>query len=55
MDQFLLLVWHALLIAVFFTFLWREGPAERRRFFIKAFLIMLLGALALSWIMFPVP
>ncbi len=55
MDQFVLLVWHAFLIAIFFTFLWRQEAGERRRFFVKAFLIMVLGAVALGWIMFPVP
>jgi hypothetical protein len=55
MDHMILLVWHALLIAVFFAFLWRNDATERWRFFLKAFLIMVVGAVALGWLMFPVP
>ncbi len=55
MDHVLLLVWHALLVAVFFAFLWRRDGAGRRRLFLKTFLILVLGGFALGWLMFPVP
>jgi hypothetical protein len=55
MDHFLLLVWHALLVAVFFAFLWRSEPRERRNLFVKTFLIMMVGAIVLGWLMFPFP
>ncbi len=55
MDHLLLLVWHALLVSVFFAFLWRKEPGERRRLFLKSFLIMVVGGLALGWLMFPFP
>lgn len=55
MDHFLLLVWHALLVAVFFAFLWRSDGRERKILFVKAFLIMVVGAVLLGWLMFPFP
>ena len=55
MDHFLLLVWHALLVAVFFAFLWRSDARGRKILFAKTFLIMVVGAMALGWLMFPIP
>jgi len=55
MDHFLLLVWHAFLVAVFFAFLWRSDPPGRRRLFVKTFLIMVVGAVVLGWLMYPFP
>ena len=40
MDHFLLLVWHALLVSVFFAYLWRNDPRARRALFLKTLLIM---------------
>jgi len=55
MDHFILLLWHALLVSVFFAFLWRNGARERRRLFLKTFLIMVGAALVLGWLMYPFP
>ena len=55
MDHAFLLFWHALLTSTFFAFLWRRAWPERRRLFLKTFLIMVVGALALGWLMYPVP
>lgn len=55
MDHLLLLVWHALLVSVFFAFLWRTGRGERLRLFAKTLVIMVLGSIALAWLMFPFP
>ncbi len=55
MDHTLLLIWHALLVSLFFAFLWRDGARERRLLFFKTFLIMVLGSVALGWLMFPFP
>lgn len=55
MDHLLLMIWHALLVSVFFAFLWRSTSAERRKLFLNAFLIMVVGAAALGWLMFPFP
>ena len=55
MDHFILLVWHALLVAVFFAFLWRSDSRGRKKLFLKTFLIMVVGAVMLGWLMFPFP
>jgi hypothetical protein len=54
LDHFTLMVVHAFLIAVFFTFLWKRGP-ERRGYFLKVFAALLAGAIALGWLMYPFP
>lgn len=55
MDHLILLVWHALLVSVFFAFLWRTPARERLRLFLKTFLLMVVGGIALGWLMFPFP
>ncbi len=55
MDHFLLLAWHAFLVSVFFAFLWRSGRKQRWALFWKMFVIMIAGAVALAWLMYPVP
>jgi hypothetical protein len=54
-DHILLLVWHALLVSVFFAFLWRSEARARRRLFLKTLLIMVLGGIACGWLMYFVP
>jgi len=54
-DHLLLMLWHALLVAVFFAFLWRRSPKDRGILFLKTFLIMVVGAIALGWLMYPFP
>ena len=55
MDHFALMVWHAVLVSVFFAFLWRSVSRERVRLFLKTFVIMIVGSLALGWLMYPFP
>lgn len=55
MDHFLLLVVQAVLIAVFFSFLWKRDPRERLRYFFKVLAALVLGAVALGWLMLPFP
>lgn len=55
MDHLFLMIWHALLVSVFFAFLWRTSADGRRKLFLKTFLIMVVGAAALGWLMFPFP
>jgi len=55
MDHLMLLVWHAFLVSVFFAFLWRSTFAGRRALFLKTFLLMVVGATALGWLMYPFP
>ncbi len=54
-GHLLLLLWHALLVSVFFAFLWRPTAPERRLLFLKTFLIMVVGGLFLGWLMYPFP
>ena len=54
-DHLTLMVLHALLIAVFFSFLWKKERKERWRYFWKVFAALLLGAIALGWLMYPFP
>lgn len=55
MDHLLLMLWHALLVSVFFAFLWRRTPRGRRNLFLKTLLIMVVGSTALGWLMYPFP
>lgn len=55
MDHFLVLIWHAFLVSLFFAFLWRQTGADRRRLFVKTFVIMVAGGLLAGWLMFPFP
>ena len=55
MDHFLLMTWHALLVSLFFAFLWRNDARDRKILFLKTFLIMMVGALLLGWLMLPFP
>jgi len=55
MDHLLLMVWHALLVSVFFAFLWRKDTRDRLKLMVKTFVIMVLGGVLLGWIMFPFP
>jgi cytochrome bd-type quinol oxidase subunit 2 len=54
-DHFTLMLLHALLIAVFFSFLWKPERRERVRYFWKVLAILVLGAVAVGWLMFPFP
>jgi len=55
MDHLFLMIWHALLVSVFFAFLWRTSAVGRRGLFLKTFLIMVVGSAVLGWLMFPFP
>jgi hypothetical protein len=55
LDHLMLLVLDALLIAVFFSFLWKRNGRERLTYFLKVFGALVLGAIALGWIMYPFP
>jgi hypothetical protein len=55
LDHLSLMALDALLIAVFFSFLWKPDGRERWRYFLKVFAALLLGAIALGWLMYPFP
>lgn len=54
-DHFLIMALYALLISVFFSLLWRSGARERVALFVKLFLALVVGALAVAWLMYPFP
>jgi hypothetical protein len=54
-DHLLLMIWHAVLVSVFFAFLWRKTAKERAVLLVKTFVIMVLGGILLGWIMYPFP
>ncbi len=55
LDHLSLMLLDALLIAVFFAFLWKRDRTARWRYFWKVFLALSLGAIALGWLMYPFP
>lgn len=55
LDHLTLMILDAFLIAVFFTFLWKKERRERWMYFFKVFGALVLGAIALAWLMFPFP
>lgn len=55
MSHFLLMVVYSLLVSVFFAALWRRQRGAQVKLFLQLFLGMVLGALALAWLMYPFP
>ncbi len=54
-DHFLIMTIYALLISFFFALLWRNERRERVALFLKLFLALVVGALAVAWLMYPFP
>ncbi len=54
-DHFLIMTLYAFLISVFFALLWRNERRDRIFLFIKLFLALVVGALAVAWLMYPFP
>jgi hypothetical protein len=54
-DHFLIMATYALLVSGFFALLWREGRRERWRLFAILFASLVLGGLAVAWLMYPFP
>jgi len=55
LDHLTLMALHAFLIAVFFSFLWKRDGRARWRYFWKVFAALMVGAIALGWLMYPFP
>ncbi len=51
LDHALLMILHATLLAAFLALLWREEPRAVRRFFVRTWLALAGGALALAWLL----
>lgn len=54
-DHFVIMTLYAFLISFFFALLWRNGRRERTALFVKLFLALVVGALAVAWLMYPFP
>jgi hypothetical protein len=46
---------YALGTALFFALLWKETRRDRVRSFLIVFFSLFLGALAIGWVMYPLP
>jgi hypothetical protein len=55
LSHFLLMVLYALIVSLFFTFLWRRERREQIRLFLQIFLGMVVGGLLVAWLMYPFP
>lgn len=55
MSHFLLMVLYSFLVSLFFAVLWRRGRRDRAILFLQLFLGMVLGGLAVAWLMYPFP
>lgn len=54
-DHFLAMTLYALLVSAFFALLWRQGRRERWRLFGLLLASLVLGGLAVAWLMYPFP
>lgn len=55
MSHFLLMVLYALVVSLFLALLWQHHPRARLSLFLKLFFGLVLGALALAYLMYPFP
>jgi cytochrome bd-type quinol oxidase subunit 2 len=55
LSHFLLMVLYALIVSLFFTFLWRRERKEQIRLFLQIFIGMVGGGLLVAWLMYPFP
>jgi hypothetical protein len=54
-DHFVIMTVYAVLVSAFFSLLWREGRRERWKLFGLLLACLVLGGLAVAWIMYPFP
>ncbi len=54
-DHFLIMTVYALLVSVFFAFLWRNDRRDRLMLLAKIFGALIVGGLAVAWLMYPFP
>jgi cytochrome bd-type quinol oxidase subunit 2 len=55
LSHFFLMVLYALIVSLFFTFLWRRERKEQIRLFLQIFIGMVGGGLLVAWLMYPFP
>jgi hypothetical protein len=54
-DHFVIMTLYALLVSAFFALLWRDGRVERWKLFGILMAALVLGGLAVAWLMYPFP
>ncbi len=54
-DHFVIMSVFALLVSAFFALLWRDAARERLRLFGILLAALVLGGLAVAWLMYPFP
>ena len=54
-DHFVIMVIYAFLVSTFFALLWRQEKRERWRLFGVILASLVLGGLAVAWLMYPFP
>ncbi len=55
MSQLQVMFVHALILGLFFAFLWKDEARGRRRLFLQVFLGLFLGGIVLAWLMYGSP
>jgi uncharacterized membrane protein YfcA len=55
LSHFLLMVLYASTVGLFFALLWRRDRKAQIKLFLQIFLGMVVGGLALAWLMYPFP
>jgi hypothetical protein len=54
-DHFLIMAVYAILVSAFFGLLWRDEGQDRLRLFGILLAALVLGGLAVAWLMYPFP
>ena len=54
-DHFVIMALYAFLVSSFFAILWRQERKERWRLFGILMAALVLGGLAVAWLMYPFP
>jgi len=54
-NHIVLMVLYAIATALFFTLLWKKERGERIRFFLFVTIGLVVGGIALAWVMYPFP
>jgi hypothetical protein len=54
-DHFVIMTVYALLVSAFFALLWRDTRVERWKLFGILVGALVLGGLAVAWLMYPFP
>jgi hypothetical protein len=54
-DHFVAMTLYAFLVSAFFALLWRDSRKERWKLFGTLMASLVLGGLAVAWLMYPFP